>query len=248
MRQEVREIASLARPCPRATVSPMPYAGQFHRLVMFGTLFADTFNVTLSIAPTPGPNINAPTQALVDALASDIANWWDNALAAAPGNGLTINGNAVLTGIKLNRIGPDGKYVDPDTFEKILTTPVVGGGGSGNPPQLSLVSTLRGPDERGAAGKGRMYWPVSQLAAIGLDTTGRVAVASATQYAHGVATFIRLVNSRYATSGPPAVAAIASKTGSGRFQVVTKVTVGRVPDTMRSRRNKQLEDPVEVTV
>lgn len=226
----------------------MVYPGQFHRLVLLGNLYSDRFNVTLSIAPTPGDTIAAPTQAFCDALAGDIANWWDNPLAAAPGNGLTIDGSAVLTGIKLNRVGPDGRYVDPKTIETTLVTPAPGGGGSGFPPQLSLASTLRGPDARGAAAKGRMYWPVSQLAHGALDTTGRVSVASATQYAHGVATFIRLVNARYASTGPSAVAAIASKTGAGRFQVVTKVTVGRVVDTMRSRRNKLAEDPQEATV
>lgn len=226
----------------------MVYPGQFHRLVMIGNLFADQFNVTLSIAATPGPNIAAPTQALCDALAGDIANWWDNPLAAAPGNGLTINSAAILTGIKLNRIGPDGRYVDPKTIETTLATPVVGGGSSGAAPQLTLVSTLRGPDTRGAASKGRMYWPVSQLAGGGLDTSGRVSVTGATQYAHGVATFIRMVNARYATTGPAGVAVIASRAGAGRFQVVTSVTVGRVVDTMRSRRNKLVEDPQTATV
>lgn len=226
----------------------MVYPGQFHRLVMFGTLYSDTFNVTLSIAPTPGPTIGAVTQSLCDALATDIAGWWDNPLAAAPGNGIAISGPAILTGIKLNRIGADGKYVDNETIERVLTTPVAGGGGGLPASQLTLASTLRGPDERGRAGKGRMYWPVSTLASGSLDASGRVPASAATQYAHGVATFIRLVNSRYSTAGVGAVAAIASRAGTGRFQVVTKVTVGRVVDTMRSRRNKQLEDPSEAAV
>lgn len=226
----------------------MVYAGQFHRLVLMGNLYSDKFNVTLSIAPTPGPTIPAVTQALLDGLAADIASWWDNPLAVAPGNGLNMATPCILTGIKLNRIGIDGKYVDNDTMEKVLAVPVPGGGGSQPAPQLTIASTLRGPDERGAAGKGRMFWPPSSLVVSGIGADGRLADASALQYAHGVATFIRLVNTRYATAGVPAVAVIASRSGVGRFQVVTKVTVGKVVDTMRSRRNKQLEQPVEAAV
>lgn len=221
----------------------MVYANQFHRLVMIGDLYADIFNVTLAFAPTPGPTIPPVTQALLDGVAGVVEAWWDNPLASAPGNGLTIDGAAKLKSVKLNRIGVDGTYQDPLTMEKVFAAPVVGGGASGGVPQLSLVATLRGTDTRGAAAKGRMYWPVSQACKNALDTAGKVTQATALQHAHGTANLIRLLNSAYNAAGVNAVAVIASRTGAGRFQVVDNVTVGRVVDTMRSRRNKLTELP-----
>jgi len=40
-----------------------------------------------------------------------------------------------------------------------------------------------------------------------------------------------------------AVAGIASRAGTGAFQGVQRVTVGRVVDTMRSRRSTLKEEP-----
>lgn len=226
----------------------MPYAAPFHRLVMIGNLYADTFNCTMSFAPTGGSSIPAVGPTLLAGVAAAVGAWWDNPLAADPGNGLTLSGAALLTSVKLNRIGTDGKYEDVDTFEHIYPSPIPGGDSATGVPQLTLVSTLRGPADRELAGRGRIYWPPSIATRTATDTTGRVVAATALQYAHGVASLIRSLNAAYDTAGVDAVAAIASASGAGRFQVVTKVTVGRVIDTMRSRRNKQIEDPSEAPV
>jgi hypothetical protein len=41
---------------------------------------------------------------------------------------------------------------------------------------------------------------------------------------------------------------VASNAGAGRFEHVTELAVGRVPDTMRSRRSKLQEDYQSVAV
>lgn len=214
---------------------------------MIGSLYADTFNVTLSFAPTGGAASLEPTEGLITAVANVVDSWWNDPLVSGTG-GLGFSQEAKLTSIKLNRIGPDGKYVDTTTHERIFATPIAGGGNTGGVPQLSVVSTLRGPDVRGAASKGRMYWPVSKAAMDPLLPNGTISTTLAGQHASGTAVLIRALNNAYVGASVPAVAAIASKVGGGRFQVVTKVSVGRVVDTMRSRRNKLDEDPVEVAI
>jgi hypothetical protein len=226
----------------------MVYPANFHKIVMIGNLYADTFNVTLSMIPAGGTPIGPATQALANSVGTVIKDWWDNPLATNPGNGLTISANAVLTSVKVNRIGPDGRYVDPDTREYILAPALPGGGSSGMIPQTSLVVTLRGANERGLAGKGRMYFPPSAAAAPPLATDGRTTPALALQHAYGVRTLMYQLNDAYLATGFAAVAGIASKSGAGAFQGLSKISVGRVVDTMRSRRNKQLEAPEEITV
>jgi hypothetical protein len=227
----------------------MVYPASFHKLVMIGDLFADTFNCTLSMVPTGGTAIPAVTDTLLANVAAAVGDWWDAPLATSPGNGLTLSGSARLTSIKLNRIGTDGRYVDPETKQHVYTSPIPGGGAAaGIPPQLTIVSTLRGNNERARAGKGRIYWPPQQIATSGLGTDGRLTIANAEQTAMGVRNLLGILNDIYLSAGVVAVAGIASKTGAGAFQGVNKVTVGRVVDTMRSRRNKDVEDPQEASM
>jgi hypothetical protein len=64
-----------------------------------------------------------------------------------------------------------------------------------------------------------------------------------------MAALFTVINGVYAAaeSGDEArgVVGVASNIGSGTFRRVTHVTVGLVTDTVRSRRNKQLEAPIE---
>lgn len=220
----------------------MTYAGSFHRLVMIGSLFDDSFNVTLSIVPTGGATtLGAVTDPLITGVADAVSGWWDNPLTAS--QGIDLSAAAKLVSVKLNRIGPDGKYMDP-VKEKILTTPVSGGSGVANmgPAQLSIAATLRGANPRARAGKGRMYFPVSALCVSNLGTDGRVSTVNAKKYSDAVAFLLARIGDAYFTAGVAASPGIASRQGAGAFQSAREVTVGRVVDTVRSRRNKLAED------
>jgi len=225
----------------------MAYSAQFHRLVMIGTLYDDIFNTTLSIIPGLSGSMPAVTDTLVDDVATAVANWWPLQAGSSP-TGFGINANAKLTSVKLNRINTSGHYADPDTKEHLFGTPIAGGyTAKGQPPQLSVAVTLRGQDPRARAGKGRMFFPVCQYATEGLDASGRLSDASALIVANGAGNLLGAINDVYLSASINAVAGIASAAGTGAFQAVDTITVGRVVDTIRSRRNKLDEDPVVAT-
>lgn len=220
----------------------MAYPAQFHRLVLIGNQFGDVFNTTLSIAKDGAGNMDHVSDTLLAAVAAAVADWWDDTGV----NGPEVAVQARLTSIKLNRIGTDGKYVDAATMEHVYGSFISGGGPNVFlPPQLATVATLRTDVERGKASKGRMFLPVcSGFNIVGSD--GRASSAAALRCAQGVASLIDRINTIY--NSPPGVAtpghvAIMSNIGSGTTRTVTSVTVGRVTDTMRSRRSSLIEGP-----
>lgn len=226
----------------------MVYARPFHRLVVMGSLYSDTFNVTLSIGSLLPAQMLEVTPALLIQVANHVDTWWNDPLSSGSTGGLSLAADAKLTGIKLNRIDVDGKYMDSETYEHTYPTPIAGSGPAGAVPQLSIVTSLYSAHPRTTGGKGRMYWPPSQLTATALGADGRISAAGAAQYAQGSAQFIRTINAAYSAQSVPALACIASKVGAGVFQGIEEVGVGRVVDTMRSRRNKLDEDKVFSTV
>lgn len=220
----------------------MSYPAAFHRLVIMGNLYSDVFNTTLSIVPSGGGGLPEVSDDLLDGVATVVSDWFQGAFIS-PWNAIGITSRATLTGIKLNRIGTDGRYAD-DTTKEHSFSPAVSGGASGLniAPQLTVALTLRGAAERSPAGRGRMYLPPS-VAISSLGSDGRLTSADALNTAKGGLFLLGAINDVYITESVGAVAGIASKQGAGAFQSVHHVSVGRVVDTIRSRRNKQEEDP-----
>lgn len=222
----------------------MSYPGQFWRLVMYGTLYSDIFNCSLTFVPTPlgATTIEEPDTALMEALATKIGDWWnDTSTTAGPG----IITSAILQGFKLNRIGADGRYVDATTHEYVYPTPVPGATGSFYPPQLTLVASLRSSVERGPANRGRIYLPPTTSAGT-VANDGRTSVVNATNQATAVRRLLVDLNAAInlwdgGGSASP-VAGIASNVGAGTFRIISRVEVGRVVDTIRTRRNALDED------
>lgn len=225
----------------------MVYPGHFHRLVMYGGLYSDVFNTSLSIVPMTSDQAPAVSDALLNAVATACSDFW----ASGGGSNISITGSAILKGVKLNRILPDGHYAETVTKDKLYGTPFPGGGSTGHPPQLSVVATLRTAAERGLASKGRMYLP-SITGFQQLQADGRALVGTANLVVSNVILLIRAINAAYASNGGPGGTTmrvgVASGTRGGQFREVTRVSCGRVPDTMRSRRNKQAEAPLEAPV
>ena len=225
----------------------MPYPAPFHRLVMIGSLYSDVFNTTVSIIPSSG-TLPAVGDSFLATIAGVVSTWWPKVMSASIGGGAELSVNAKLTSIKLNRIGTDGRYMDAAAKEYVYPSPIVGGDAINfDAPQLTVAATLRGTNERARAGKGRMYFPPS-TATSGAQIDGRLTVATAKNYANGVATLLIALDDAYSGASVPGVVGITSKVGAGAFQTVTAVSVGRVIDTMRSRRNKLAEDPQYTSV
>lgn len=226
-----------------AIVSLMVYPGEFVRLVMIGTLYADVFNTTLSIVPSALGEIDipAPDAATLEAISEDVAAWWT--LGEASGGPGFINA-ARLTSIKLNRINAAGHYTEAETNEWTYPSPIPGTSSGTLAPQLSVAATLRTAIPRGRGSKGRMFLPpTSRIVALGSD--GRMSVANAAAQATSVKNLITSLNATYTLIGRVGV---ASNVGLGRFEHVTEVSVGRVVDTIRSRRSALEEDYQSVTV
>lgn len=223
----------------------MTYPANFHRLVIFGTLYGDIWNTSLSIVPSALGELGMPEvgDATLTGVAADVnTGWWQKSIGSGGTNTI---GSAYLVGIKLNRIAPNGRYADNEANTFTYPFPIGANGGSAViAPQLTTVATLRTAIARGPASKGRMYLPPSaSISSLAAD--GRLTVPAALLIATSTKTLIDALNARYTGVGRVGV---ASDVGSGRFEHVTRVTVGRVVDTMRTRRNKQLEDAEGVNI
>lgn len=225
----------------------MSYPDQFHRLVVIGKAYTDTVNFSCAIVPTGFGGTSEPSQGLVDSVFNFVQTWW----VGAGANDIGIAASHVFMGIKLNRIGTDGRYADPVTHEKYHAGSGNPGGFSAYPPaQLATVLTLRTAVERGHASKGRMYLPPVSGYIGPLDTTtGQASLAASTRVATAGRALILGIHAAYAANGLAAArVGVTSDIGGGTIRPVTAVSAGRVPDTMRSRRSKLQEAPYLVVV
>lgn len=201
----------------------MVYPGNFIRLVASGTLYgAETFSFGLSIIPN-FTSIDDPDPAdYIDDVATAVGTYF---------NTVGVDNSASLTLLKLNMIGPNGRYVSDDETVQYEYDPPVTGNGSGNPaPQVALAISLMTDRARGRAHMGRFYLPVPSAP---LAEDGRITVALATLFATGTTTLLDNINAAMPTNWDVGV---ASDVGTGAFEPVRRVRVGRVLDTIRSRR------------
>jgi hypothetical protein len=219
----------------------MSYPSSFHRLVLIGTQYSETFNTTLSIAMPTG-DIGPVNDTLLAAVGAWAADWWNDTGV----NGPEVAVQAKLVSIKLNRIDVSGHYEDDTTKMMTFGSPISGAGPTSfRPAQLATVATLRTAAERGKASKGRMFLPVC-TGYDTVDSTGRAGTVDAQRLATGVASGIIRLNTVYATAPSGSTGArvhVMSSVGSGAKRQVTRVSAGRVTDTMRSRRSSLIEDP-----
>lgn len=222
----------------------MAYPLRFHRLVIGGTFYTETWNTSLSIQT---PTDVAVSSALLTTIAAAVSGWWTGVGAT----GLQVPSTVKLAYIKLNRIDVDGHYADEVSMTHIYPTPVNGGSAAVDyPPQLAAVVSLRTAFDRGLASKGRMYIP-SPLGFITPGADGRASASSAARVASSVAGLINNINAAYTSIGGgdfTGRVAVFSSTREGAWHAVTRTQAGRVVDTMRSRRSSLAEDPQVSTV
>lgn len=152
-----------------------------------------------------------------------------------------ISAAAKLKQIKLARIGADGKY---DRDPKIWTGTVPGGHSSATiyPPQVSLAVSLT-TRFRGPSGKGRFYLPCPNA---DLDSgTMEISTGQRDLIQASVVQWIDDLNNEPGTDVLGLGVVVASTKGHNHR--VSGVRVGRVFDTIRSRRRSLVENYGPVT-
>jgi hypothetical protein len=201
-----------------------------YRLAFGGTLYtteqwSGRFNITSAgDLPTSGE-----ADAMLPTLATALGVW----VAAANS---FLSTQTTLTWVKFNELNALGHYVDPANSRRHDVDPGIAGSGSPRfPPQVATVLTLRTAHTRGKAHVGRLYTPALALGFSSVDglMTGTTPVGTLTT----------LLNSINSTVSPAGVSIISA---TGESNAVTRVTCGRVYDTMRTRRNALVESPYDI--
>jgi hypothetical protein len=170
------------------------------------------------------------------------------AIAAFHGRGSShIYTGAVLTKVKFAPIGSNGLYAGLP-YEVLENTPgnIAASGVAGIPPnQLAAAVTLHSAGDLGRV-KGRFYVPMPIM---DMGTDGRWTTVYADDLEGSAKTMINAVNATLGGGAfDPTVVVASQGRHRGGVQVkpptnydVVAVSVGRVPDTIRRRRNKLAE-------
>jgi hypothetical protein len=222
---------------------------QHYLLAFGGTLYgSEIWSCGLRLARPVEAGTPDFSEEKIDDMLNDLRSFMNSAV---------FNTQTVLTYVKLNRIGEDGRYLD-----KSKTTARYLSGTSGDlatargtsstfvPPQLTLAVTLYTDKDRGPGSKGRIFLPAPVVCgAVAPD--GRLAagdVSPVSSIGLQVGSLLDNLNNDPGfdpADAPRVVVATPGGIGmpNGDNVPVTGVGIGRVVDTMRSRRNALLEQP-----
>jgi len=156
---------------------------------------------------------------------------------------LHLHQDAHLFKVKVAAISTTGHYIEgADPVEAEPDPGGVHGSDSTirHPNQIAVCISTRTNTTVGRATRGRFFLP---LPADGVNVTGKVDAARATARAELTASFFTSLNTELeAGSGDDSNLCIMSNSGAGRTLGITKIRVGTVLDTIRSRRNALSED------
>lgn len=158
------------------------------------------------------------------------------------GGGARIPSNAKLTDIRAYAIGTNGRAEGNVKLFDLGTDGISGATGAKYPLQCALVATLKAVN-RGPARFGRIYLPTA-IAIQAADS--RVADSDAAAAATSVADFLKACSDAIdvpdsLTSAP--MVNVSTRGGpDGTLQEIDHVEVGRVVDTLRTRRKSLLEE------
>jgi len=207
--------------------APMVAAYQPHyRLSFGGPLFTDEeWSCRLNITSSG----TLPDSTAADGMLPDLVTALSTWIAMESSH---MSNEAKLSWVKFNEINALGHYVDPSNSRVAEVNPVVTGYGAASlPPQVAVVVSLKTAHTRGKAHAGRMFTPaVGCTASTGYCSVGSEIATAATG----------LLNAINAVVTPAGVSIISS---TGESNHVTRVAVGRVFDTMRTRRRSLAESP-----
>ena len=177
------------------------------------------------------PDISGADNTVYTTGAATMRTAWTTHLAPRQGSIIVLKKVTVaaVTALGPWATGADGGYIKGE-----YNGNDVGAVSNGNflPLQNALAVSLV-TARAGATGKGRFFLPVNQQA---LGSDGRLLAAARDQYLTSCQSFLNAVN---AASGWGRVVVSSSK---GYESLVTGVRIGRVVDTMRSRRRSLAEE------
>lgn len=156
-------------------------------------------------------------------------------------NGLLNNSNfqasAICDGFRAYDIGTDGNMVgNPKIVEWVGAARIKGTAAAHKfPPQIALCVTTEAED-RGPGRLGRFFLPGP---AISLDTDGRLSTGGVATYSGLITQFLKDVSD--SIDAPFTLVGSSmlnvSAVGAGTSQVVKRIRLGRVYDTLRTRRS-----------
>lgn len=210
----------------------MPFPSNHWLLNLQGVLYTDErFSIGLRMTNGGGFPGGTTVQDACDAYAAAVRTWWSGSTL--------INTNAKLDLVKFNLIGVDGRYVNTSETYFTEIEPPQGTSTSNNahPAQVALAVTLETGVLRGLAHRGRIFLPIP---AFDLDATGRIPVGSIGIASGASTALLDAINAVF----PVNRVVVGSNVGAGAFRPVTNVSVGRVMDTIRSRRTSLNEERV----
>ena len=140
------------------------------------------------------------------------------------------------THIKLAPIGASGATIGASSTYT-LTTPLVGGGTSGLPPQCAVAVTMRA-NILGRRGRGRIYLPAITSNVLATDGT-----LSGTPQTTWRSSFVTLIDALQNLPGTPDFVPIVTVMSAGSASGVrpSEVRVGNQVDVIRSRREQVSE-------
>jgi hypothetical protein len=150
-----------------------------------------------------------------------------------------------LWGWRGYQIGPDGRTIGNNLKVVEYASAIAGTGSLKYPPQVALAMTLQA-SARGPARLGRCFLPGPSLSIQTVDM--KVLASDTTTLLNNFKTMIEaLKNAMYPVTVVGESLVNVSRSGSGVMQDVTKYRCGRALDTIRTRRNKLVEDYQELS-
>ncbi len=145
-----------------------------------------------------------------------------------------------FTEARAYKIGADGRTVG-DVLYSVLATPRGGvAGAPAHPWQCTPVLSFRTNVQRGPASRGRMYLPPVRIPVDAGD--GKMSSAARDALLEQCRQFIVDANNRPGIEDGTGNVSVVSPRAGGKIADVNRLRMGRVFDTMRSRRNALLED------
>lgn len=191
-----------------------------------------------SIALRPGGSVStASMQQIADDLRDDFAAWCSTTESG-------FAGNTWFTEVRLDHVGENGR-IDQDA----VFSPVSGGGATYSPgsaylpPSCAVVLTLD-TGGRGRSRFGRMYLPLLKVL---MTNEGTIGEGQQLEILNSCATLLRNMSNLPGIDGGAGIV-VASNAGGGALKDVQSIRVGRVVDTMRSRRRSMDESYRSVTL
>ena len=216
-----------------------------YKVTMSGTLGSgaeEIFSMGFALArhdQAPIGHILDPNDTVWTDIASDCTAWFSDPLTK-------IHAHAKLTKVKIASIGSNGRYASPPVERLVTASGGVTASTTRPANQEALVVTLHTAGDLNRI-KGRFYLPLPALTTQG---DGRFLAADVDGVETRTQTFINAVNNQPGLDVLGLSVHVASqgrrnKDGSVRVgpgnHLVTGISVGRVLDTQRRRRNKLLE-------